>query len=69
MAILALHFPVGEISPAKRLRAMLATVETKADFSAWSGDYMEYADQLSVSDQRALVKMAVDHSRAIGRAA
>lgn len=68
MAVLSLHFPIGEVTIAQRLRAMLATCETKAACSAWAGDYMEYADQLSIADQRELVSLSVRHFTVHGRA-
>lgn len=67
MATLSLHFPIGEVTLAQRLRAMLATCETKVDCSAWAGDYMEFADQLSIGDQRELVNLSVSHFTVHGR--
>lgn len=69
MATLALHFPVGEVTLAQRLRAMLATCGTPADFSVWCGDYLAYANHLPFEDAKALSREAMHVGRDIRRAA
>lgn len=68
MAVISLHFPIGEVTLAQRLRAMLATCDTKADFSAWCGDYLAIANHLPVDDARALSREAITVGRDIRRA-
>ncbi|MEN6450339.1 MAG: hypothetical protein ABFC96_07605 [Thermoguttaceae bacterium] len=69
MATIALHFPLGEVTLAQRLRAMLATCDTTADFSIWSGDYLAHANLIPEGEAHALVRDAVGVQRRIGRAA
>ena len=69
MAVLSLHFPVGEVTLAQRLRAMLATCETEAAFSTWCGDYLQFADKMPFAEQRDLTATSVRHLSNIRRAA
>jgi len=60
MTVMSLHFPIGEVTLAQRLRAMLATCDTKADYSTWCGDYLAHANLLPFQDARVLTLDAVE---------
>ena len=63
MTVLSLHFPIGEVTLAQRLRAMLATCDTKAEYSVWCGDYLAHANHLPFEDARQLTREAIEFGR------